>query len=399
MSVADLKKQREDARLSALGICATANDAHREFSAEERLKVDGLQSIMRSLDREIGQKAGDAELTKQILALGAGEPLPGQRSNPSGGLATGGAWSKAFSEQARIDLRPGPTGFKALITPSGSVAVPVMTQELPPLTEKLETVMQAVPSETIGTDGFSFLQETARVHNADVVAVGEVKPTSVYTLERIDDRVRTIAHLSERIPRQYLADMGLLQKYLDGMLRQGYALALEYQVLQGSGIGENMAGMLNTTGRQFIPFSTTVLRTLREALTLLELVNIPGGIFCFHPLDWQELDLAQDLVNSFALATPSQALPVDRAARQVWGQRVAVSTQMPQATALLFDPGSVHMWQREQVRLDWSENTWNEALQKNDFEANMVMWRCEGRAGFGALRPAGIVEIALEPGT
>jgi len=389
----ELRTQHRNLLLQVKGLFDKADSEGRVLSTLEEATAANLMAQADGLKAQFSKAAGDDELRKQILALGAGEPLGGYRSNPSGG-ARGGAWGAEFFKQYRPQY-----GQKDLISPSGSVAVPVMTQELPPLTEKLETVMQAVPSETIGTDGFSYLQETVRTHNADVVPVGEKKPVSIYTVQRIDDRVRTIAHISERIPRQYLSDMSLLQKYLDGMLRQGCALSLEYQVLQGSGIGENMAGMLSVSGRQFMPFSTTVLRTLREALTLLELVNIPGGIFCFHPLDWQELDLAQDLVNSFALATPSQALPVDRAARQVWGQRVAVSTQMPQATALLFDPASVHMWQRETTRIDWSENTWNPDTQKNDFEANLTTWRGEQRAGFGALRPAGIVEIALEPGT
>ena len=84
-----------------------------------------------------------------------------------------------------------------------------------------------------GTDAFGYLREVRRTHNAAPVAAKGVKPTSYYELEKIEDRARVVAHLSEPIPRQYLdlADSGALGRYLDAVLREGLQEGIEYQVL------------------------------------------------------------------------------------------------------------------------------------------------------------------------
>jgi hypothetical protein len=64
--------------------------------------------------------------------------------------------------------------------------------------------------------------------------------------------------------------------------------------------------------------------------------------------------------------------------------------------------GSTKLFGREEAVIDWSE-----ALYSADrfgsgqggtlFEANQVVWRCEGRFGLGVLRPTGIVKVDLTP--
>ena len=66
--------------------------------------------------------------------------------------------------------------------------------------------------------------------------------------------------------------------------------------------------------------------------------------------------------------------------------------------------GSTRLWERESPRVDWSEAAYipADAYDENPstaFQRNCVVWRAEGRWFFGALRPAGIVELDLSAGS
>lgn len=63
-------------------------------------------------------------------------------------------------------------------------------------------------------NSFSFLRQTVRTNSAAPVADVALKPTSVYSLAEIEDRVRVIAHLSEPVPERYFADLSALEDFL-----------------------------------------------------------------------------------------------------------------------------------------------------------------------------------------
>jgi hypothetical protein len=80
---------------------------------------------------------------------------------------------------------------------------------------------------------------------------------------------------------------------------------------------------------------------------------------------------------------------------------VVTSTVVTAGIGFLVDfAGSTMLWEREQVRIDWSENTWDpdgisEGVGASDFSKNLIRFRAEGRWGFAITRPAGVVEIDL----
>jgi hypothetical protein len=62
--------------------------------------------------------------------------------------------------------------------------------------------------------------------------------------------------------------------------------------------------------------------------------------------------------------------------------------------------GSIEMKANSEGAFDWSENIYNPdqfgvGVGGSLFEANQMVFRCEGRFGLDILRPAGIVEIDL----
>jgi HK97 family phage major capsid protein len=232
------------------------------------------------------------------------------------------------------------------------------------------------------------------------VAAEAAKPESVYTVEKIEATVQTIAHLSQPVPRSYLADAPLLARYLDTVLREGLQLALEEQVIAGDGTAPDLEGILETSGILTQAYSTDVLTTCRKALTALELYSIIPDGWVFHPSDWETLELLTSANHYLMGQGQGQALPVDRARRRLWGVPVALSLGMTEGQAILADfAGSTQLWEREQTRVDWSENVYDSVSGTTDFERNLIRYRCEGRWGFAVTRPHGVCVVDLVSGS
>lgn len=68
---------------------------------------------------------------------------------------------------------------------------------------------------------YSYVRQTVRVNNADVVPAGELKPTSVFTVEEVDGSLDVIAHMSEYVGTYLLKDNEALEGFLTSELRSG----------------------------------------------------------------------------------------------------------------------------------------------------------------------------------
>lgn len=390
METAQLKESivRHTASCKALIAGATGGELTAADAKEAADHIAAIKQLKVRIKENETDAATSAAIGELLGGLGLGDPSIG------GKAAHVGPWAKAL-------------GQKDVMYPTGSVACPSPVGTLPALTdEPLETILQVVQLERLsGTDGFSYLRETVRTHNAAVVADKAAKPTSVYTLERIDDRVHVLAHMGQPMPNHYLADVGQLGRYLDAVLREGLRLALENEIINGVGGAGNFDGLLVVGGHTFQSFNLTMLTTCRNAVTTLEMSNIQPTAWVFSPLDWEAFELTQDLGGAFMMgpaAGGAPIVPIDRAKRRLWGLRVALSTQIAQGTAILADfTGSVRLYERDQTTVTWSNATYDTGTGKTDFERNLIRWLAEGRWGWATLRPSGIVEIDLgtSPGT
>jgi len=269
-------------------------------------------------------------------------------------------------------------------------------------TGRVETILQFIPRpQSLSGDAVSYLRETVRTHNATVVEPLAVKPTSIYTLTRIDDRARTIAHLTEPISRNWLSDAPMLQSYIDGALREGLVLEMENEVLNGDGTGEHFTGIFNA-GVGVQPFFLDVFTTTRQAITTLDLRNVQPTGWAFHPTDWEYFELQVDLVEQYKLKGAGQDLPVDRARRRLWGLPVGLSTQMTVGTGILGQwQSATQLWPREEARVDWSEAFTREVdgEVKSGFQTNAVQFRAEQRAAFGVTAPRRMLIVDLMAGS
>lgn len=300
-----------------------------------------------------------------------------------------GHWSDAFAEAAAS------SGSKSL-TPSGRITVPSLSGGIVPINDRALRLIDVIPTDTIsGTDQYAWLRETLREHKAAETAPGGLKPTSKYSLKKEEERVRVVAHLSEPMDRFLLRDVDLLRPYIDDSMRQGVLLRLDEQILLGDGTGENLKGLGADPERQQMVWTTDLFHTTRQAITLLEDLEILTGVFVLSPGTWEELELTSTSVGDFYLGGP-----VNRAERKLWGRPVVVTAALNAAPTrgfyIDFD-GSTELVEADGVEVDWSENVYDPASLSgagaSDFELNQVRFRAEARYGLKHKRPRGVVEF------
>ncbi|GEK03508.1 phage major capsid protein [Streptomyces sp. 1-11] len=389
----ELRKTIDAAR--AIQQKAEAED--REFTPDEAKQLDELIAKGHELKKEADRTKAAETMHDALKALGEGVPAGHDTKStvhPRVKASGGTDWAETMLSQVS-----GPTGYKGLLA-NGTVAVNVpITPEPVRMDVPVLSLRQLLPNVQNTTGRFAYLRQTARNNNAAVVAPGAKKPTSTYSLDRVDDRVRTIAHLSEPIAKQDLDDVSMLRTFIDQEMRLGLDLALENEILNGSGSGEHFTGLTNVSGAQVQAFATNVLTTTRKAVTKLERYGyLSGAGFVMTPEDWETIELLADANGQFYYGGPQTV--VNPASRRLWGVPVVVSDAATDGSALLADFSQTRLQVRQDGVLDWSENVYDpNALGTGsgatDFERNMLRFRFEGRFGLEILRPSAIVKIDL----
>lgn len=279
---------------------------------------------------------------------------------------------------------------KALLGPGTGATVPVELGTSPvDAGRPAQGLLDVLVAKQVARD-FSYLRQTTRDNAAAFVAPGAVKPTSAYTLTRIEDRLRVVAHLSEPVDRFWLEDAPTLAQFVGDELAYGLRMKLEDAVLNGNGVDETPFGLAATSGIQTQTFQTSPILTSRSALTLLETVfGDVSGFYVMHPSDWQAVETATAGSGAYVLAEAGATTPIDRAQRRLWGQPVALSLACTPGTGWLVARDAVSLYSDVQgIRVDW-------ATSGDDFTRNQVRARCEGRFALAIARPLGVVKINL----
>ena len=390
MNLKKLQADREAILTEMKHITRTAMKQNRNLTKPETdafLKLDEKQEAIK---KQIGD---ETSLIKSVSELESYAQVGIKTADVSG------LWSKQFTEG--LKAYPKMDGAKALIPVSGSVTVGSLSDTIGTLYDVAETVLQMIPTEKTEMDKISYLRETVRTQAAASVPVSNLKPTSTYNLERVDADIITIAHLSEPIPRQWLNDAPMLANYITQVMREGLILELEEQIFQGTGLNDQIEGIENLSDVLSQSYDTDILTTTRKAITVLERLPVKPDGWAIHPNDWESFELLTNTEGYYSMGAPGQ-IPVDRANRKLWGLPVAVTTGVTEGNAYLASwARSLKIWEREAVRIDWSEvftqavTVGENTYDKTGFETNEVKFRCEGRFQLEVDRPGGIVEVTL----
>lgn len=143
---------------------------------------------------------------------------------------------------------------------------------------------------------------------------------------------RTIAHWVKAL-RQILADVAGLDAAIRSRLIYGVLRRVESQVLAGDGTGENLRGILATTGIGATTFDAGV--PLAElplaAMTDITVSNATPNAVVLNPTDWQTMVTAKAAGSGDYYYG---AGPFNAQVPTVWGLPAVLTPVMPAGTAL-----------------------------------------------------------------
>ncbi len=164
-----------------------------------------------------------------------------------------------------------------------------------------------------------------------------LKPKSNLRFESAQAPVRTIAHY-EIAHRNVLADEPQLQATINNELLYGLRLEEDRQILQGTGTGEDLLGILNTPNLQLYTQANaagaateTKADALRRAATKAVLAYYPPSGYVMHPFDWEDIELTKAAGDGHYVMATNVAVGAETRA---WRQPVVESPAMPEGTFL-----------------------------------------------------------------
>lgn len=426
MTVQEIKAKLKTALETARRICEVAEGAKRDFSAEERTKVEGYLKEAADWKKKLAEAEGDEAMRKQIadLGFGLGDEKPG---TPQGGpAATKGTWGEQFvnapafkgwmgqvaptgqlSESVRGIVSPpvefrGLPGRKDLITGANPLSAGAFVQTdytglYEPLGRIPLVLRDIVANDTTGSDIVEYVRQTVQVQEAAPTpeanikeytgASGEIegkKPQGKMYWEKVHESVKTIA-VWVAATRRALSDAGQLRGIIDGELRDDCDEELENQILNGDGVGENFTGIANTPGILTQAFDTDIIRTTRRAITTIRTTGrARPTAWVFNPADWETIELLQDLTGHYYWGGP-----MVQGQSQLWGIPVVECQSKAAGTAYLGDWRKAKLWDRQRTTIQVSDS------HSDFFIRNIIAILAEMRAAFGLIRPQAFVEVAL----
>lgn len=239
-----------------------------------------------------------------------------------------------------------------------------------------------MPGRT-GSNMIEYVQETGFQNMAAPVAETALKPQSDLSLDLVSTPVRTIAHWF-KASNQVLADIPLLQSYIDGRSRYGLEFQEEVQLLAGDGTGQNLEGLIP----QATPFDEALLKAddqqvdiLRRAILQVRIAEYAASGIVLNPNDWADIETLKDSNGRYIFGNPGQSIQPN-----MWGLPVVDTNAMP---AGHFMVGAFNMAAQVFDREDANVQVSTE--DGDNFVKNMVTIRAEERLALAVYRPQSFV--------
>lgn len=247
------------------------------------------------------------------------------------------------------------------------------------------TVRDLITPGTTNSNLIQYMRETGFQNMAATVSEGTAKPKSDITFDLVSRAVVKIATYV-KASTEILADVPMLQSYIDGRLRYMLSYVEEAQLLKGSGVGNNLSGIYTEATAYSavltLPGSPSKIDQLRLMMLQSELAEYPATGVVLNPIDWAEIELKKDSLGRYIIGNPQGTL-----APTLWGRPV-VATQ-----AMTVDTGLVGAFRLgAQVFDRMQSNVQISSENEDDFINNLVTILIEERLALAVYRPQAFVK-------
>lgn len=353
-----------------------------DASASQKETIDGAMTAM----NEAKARLDDLE---QKMARGGGNADDRQKSIGEQFVESEGFKNfeaTGFSKSARgADLQIKATLTSATTDAAGSVGDAVQTTRLPgilPLPQRRLTVRDLLSQGRMDGSTLEYVKETGFTNSAAPVAEGAAKPESDLKFDLVTTSAKVIAHWM-KASKQILSDASQLRSTIDQRLLYGLAYVEEQQLLNGSGSGQNLHGIIPQATAYSAPItlsSPTSIDLMRLAMLQAALAEYPATGHVMNPIDWAWIETLKDGEGRYIIGNPQGTI-----SPTLWGLPV-VATQAIAVDKFL--TGAFRMGAQVFDRWDARVET---GYVNDDFTKNLVTILAEERLALAVYRPEAFI--------
>lgn len=396
------------------------NRLQRKERADDQLE---LKSVMEALDKrdaeiktfaekaseEIKQHGKILDDTKTVLdglvksGLGLQDRLQEveqklarrfSANDPAGAKSLGEQFSetddlKSLAEKgrgiARMNVKA-VTNITSATTGTGGVGVAIEPMRVPGIItapERQFTIRDLIMPGRTGSNAIEFVQESGFQNMAAMVAEGNPKPQSDLSFELKTTTVKTIAHWF-RASKQVLADIPLLQSYINGRAIYGLKYKEEEQLIAGDGTGQNLLGLIpqaTAFDDALRKVGDTKIDTLRRAILQVRIAEYRASAIALNPIDWADIELQKDDNGSYIWVNVQEG-----GTQRMWRLPVVDTNAVPEGEFLVGAMNiAAQVFDREDAAVEVSTE------DGDNFRNNMVTIRAEERLALAVYRPESFV--------
>lgn len=250
------------------------------------------------------------------------------------------------------------------------------------------TILDLIPTGVMDGNSIPYTRVSGSFDTAAETPESTAKPEAAVGFTDATADAKTIAHWS-KARKQTLADVGAMETFLADRLRYGVLRRLQGQILAGDGTGENLTGILTTTGIGSVAYTSGALaadQVLKGITQILGAEADPNAIV-MHPVDFGGALAAKASGDGHYFSNG----PFNTTPHEMWGLPLVASTAVAQGTALVGDfTIGAQLFIREgmQVLISDADGT--------DFTLNRVTILAEMRAAVAVFQPTAFTRVALQ---
>ncbi len=399
---------------------AEQNRMHRKERADDQLELKGVMEALSQRDAEIkafAEKASQEikdhgrilEETKTVLEGLSASGLKFQdrlqdleqklarrfsANDPSDAKSLGEQFTedddfKALAEKGRGVARlrvKAVTNITSATTGTGGVGVAIQPGRVPGIIagpDRPFTIRDLIMPGRTGSNAIEFVQESGFQNMAAPVEETLSKPQSDLSFELKTTTVKTIAHWF-RASKQVLADIPLLQSYINGRAIYGLKYVEENQILAGDGTGQNLLGLIpqaTAFNDALRKAGDTKIDTLRRAILQVRIAEYRASAIALNPIDWADLELSKDSTGQYIWVNVQ-----DGGQQRMWRLPVIDTNAVPEGEFLVgaFNIAA-QVFDREDANVEVSTE------DGDNFTKNMVTIRAEERLALAVYRPESFI--------
>jgi HK97 family phage major capsid protein len=359
-----------------------------EFAQEIADRVRAIGTEVKSASENL--RTSQSELSARVLELE--QKSVGDRRG--GGDYRPETWGSTVvgSDEFKSYVRNGGRGICRLevktvtsaANSAGAMVNPDRDPEVATLARRVPRVRSLLAQDETTSNAVEVSRETVYTNNAAVVPEGALKPQSDIAYELTTVPVKTIAHWLP-VSRQVMDDAPQLRGLIDGALRWGLSYVEELQLLLGSGVGDDIHGLMPQATPFVAPFEivgATPADIILQAIAQAQQAELPATGVVLNTLDWSMMTALKATDGSYLGGGPFGVQQP-----RMWGLPVVPTNAMPAGSFLVGNfSQAAKIYDRMSAEVLISQD------HADFFVKNMLAVRAESRLAMAVIRPQALVK-------